>query len=52
MSQSDQSTIVAVFVALVAASAFFTIIAINAPESISGKQLENGLITQLRFNQV
>jgi hypothetical protein len=51
MPQPKQSTMVAVLVALIAASGFFTIIAVSAPESVSGKQLGNGLVARIRFSK-
>jgi len=55
MSQPKQSAIIVAVLSLIAASAIFTAIALNAPQYltpqyISQKPLENGLIARIRFS--
>jgi hypothetical protein len=51
MSQSKHSTIIPVIIALIVASAIFAVITSTAPPYVSGKQIENGLVAQLRFGK-
>jgi len=50
MSQPKQSSITTIIVSLIAVAAIFTLLTMNAPPYVAGRQLENGLIARIRFS--